>query len=118
MSTADRTRPSQTLVEKVTSWPGITRELGRFGSTVYRYGHREIGHVHGSSHADLPFPKATRDRLLADGQAQAHHFLPDSGWVTIPLGPEGGIDRALSAFRLNYDLVVRRKQVIETDEPG
>lgn len=97
--------------------PGVTTGPGRFGATTYFYGTREIGHLHGSSHADLPFPTALRHRLVAEGRAYPHHFLPDSGWVSMPLAGEGE-ERALELFRLNLDLIVKKKQPPEPMPPG
>jgi hypothetical protein len=37
------------LIDEVTAWPGVTVEEGRFGSTRFMLGRRELGHVHGSS---------------------------------------------------------------------
>lgn len=104
--------------ETLLTWDGITTKPGRFGSTEFHYGHREVGHIHGSSHADLPFPTRIRDDLINQGNAEPHHFLPHSGWVTVSMRTAGGVERALAAFRLNYDLIVKKKQFAETAEPG
>ena len=42
------------------SWSGITSQPHRFGGTEYCLGRREIGHVHGDSLMDIPFPKTVR----------------------------------------------------------
>lgn len=109
-------RPFNLIADEVTSWPGITTGAGRFGAVTYLYGTREVGHVHGNSHADLPFPTKLRHELVAAGRAEPHHFLPDSGWVSVPF--TGGVERALDLFRLNYDLIVRKKQPLESMPPG
>lgn len=104
------------LSAEIAAWPGVTTGPGRFGAVAFRYGPREIGHLHGNSHADLPFPTTLRHRLVAEGRALPHHFLPDSGWVTAPLR-DGG-DMALDLFRLNYDLIVRKRQPPEPMPEG
>jgi hypothetical protein len=38
-------------------WPGITSQPHRFGGIEYCLGRREVGHVHGDSLVDIPFPK-------------------------------------------------------------
>jgi hypothetical protein len=111
------TTPFQTIRDELTSWPGITTGPGRFGATTFLYGTREVGHLHGSSHADLPFPTKLRNELVAEGRAEPHHFLPQSGWVTVPLAG-AGVERALDLFRLNYDLIVRKKQPPEPMPEG
>lgn len=110
--------PFDTIRNEILSWPGITEGPGRFGAVTFSYGTREVGHVHGNSHADLPFPTKLRHDLVAEGRAEPHHFLPESGWVTASLGRPGGVDRALDLFRLNYELIVRKKQPIQPMEPG
>jgi hypothetical protein len=107
----------QTIADELQTWPGITTGPGRFGATTFSYGTREVGHLHGSSHADLPFPTKLRHELVAAGRAEPHHFLPDSGWVTVMLAG-GGVARALDLFRLNYDLIVRKKQPPEPMPEG
>ena len=64
------------------SWPGVTSGSHRFGGTEFRVNNREMGHMHGSSWADLPFPMTVRNELSSAGKVQPHHILPESGWVT------------------------------------
>jgi hypothetical protein len=54
-------------------WPGITSQPHRFGGIEYSLGRREIGHVHGDSLVDIPFPKEVRDELVSAGRAEPHH---------------------------------------------
>ena len=54
------------------TWSGITKEQGRFNSTAYKLGQREIGHIHGNGVADLGFPRTVHDELIATGRAQPH----------------------------------------------
>ena len=51
-----------TMIEReVKSWPGATTgDTGR-GGLQFSYGRVELGYLHGSSVADLPFPKKVRD---------------------------------------------------------
>lgn len=109
--------PFQTIADELTTWPGITTSPGRFGATTFSYGTREVGHLHGSSHADLPFPTRLRHQLVAEGRAEPHHFLPDSGWVTVRLDQDG-VTRALELFRLNYELIAVKKQPPEPMPEG
>ena len=52
------------IAREVLSWPGVTKGRHRFGGTEFRCGHRELGHLHGSRLADLPFPLLVRDELV------------------------------------------------------
>ena len=103
-------RPSARIADEILSWEGITTKPGRFGSTEYYYGTREVGHVHGDRLADLPFPTKLRNELVAARRAEPHHFLPDTGWVTVRLNAPEDVDRVLDLFRLNYDLIRSKKQ--------
>ena len=59
------------------AWSGITSQPHRFGGREYRLGRREIGHVHGDSLVDIPFPKKVRNELVEVGRAEPHHILPE-----------------------------------------
>jgi hypothetical protein len=89
-------------------WPGITSQPHRFGGTEYRLGKREIGHVHGNSLVDIPFPKNVRNQLVAAGHAEAHHILPESGWVSIYLRETCDVDRAIELLRLSFEIAVQK----------
>ncbi len=61
------------LIEReVLGWPGVSKEPDRSSVTVYRFGRRQIGHVHHDGVADLPFPRAIHDGLISDGMAEPH----------------------------------------------
>ncbi len=68
----------------------------------------EIGHLHGSRMADLPFPVRMRKELVAEGKAEPHHLFPQTGWVSYyPRGPED-VPTVLELFRLNYEHLAER----------
>ncbi len=68
-----------------------------------RVGRRELGHLHGGRLADLPFPVRVRERLVAEGKAQPHHILPDSGWVSVRISTDDDVRCVVELFRMNYD---------------
>jgi Family of unknown function (DUF5519) len=86
------------------SWSGITSQPHRFGGTEYRLGRREIGHVHGDSLVDIPFPKKVRNELVTAGRAKPHHILPNSGWVSIYLRQASDVDTAIELMRLSFEI--------------
>jgi hypothetical protein len=100
----------QTIVDTVSAWEGITPEPHRFGGTEFSLGKVEIGHVHHHGLVDIPFTKAMRDALVADGQAQIHHFLPDSGWISFYLRQPDDVTQALRLMRLSYVQKRARRQ--------
>jgi len=93
----------QTIVRRVSAWPGVTTGPHRFGGVELRYGRRELGHVHGNKLVDLPFPLLIREQLVAAGKAEPHHVHPESGWVSVFIREDADVDRVVELFRLNYD---------------
>ena len=97
----------------VSSWAGVTAEPHRFGGVEFRVHHREIGHLHGSRQADLPFPVRVRETLIAEGRASLHHILPETGWVTYYIRGELDVPRVIELFRLNYEIITQNKTTHE-----
>jgi hypothetical protein len=93
----------QQIVREVSSWPDVTVAPHRFGGVEFRVGRRELGHLHGSRWADLPFPVRVRDELIAAGRAERHHVLPQSGWITVRIRGASDVADVVDLFRMNYD---------------
>ena len=91
-------------------WPEVTTHAHRFGGTEYRLGKREIGHVHGDALIDIPFPKRVRDEIVAAGRAQAHHILPESGWVSFYLHAPDDIESGIALLRQSYELALEQRE--------
>ena len=91
------------IAREVASWNGVVAAPHRFGGLEFRVGRRELGHLHGSRLADLPFPVAIRKQLVADGRAERHHILADSGWVSVRIRRDEDVRAVIELFRLNYD---------------
>jgi hypothetical protein len=96
--------------ELVLSWPGVEAGPHRFGGTEYRYGRKEMGHVHGDRMADLPLPRKLRDELIAAGQAEPHHVLPDTGWVSCWMTSPEDASRVIDLFRIQYQRYATSKR--------
>ena len=97
------TNAARTIEAAVSSWHGVTVVSHRFGGREFRVGHRELGHVHGDTLLDVPFPVRIREQLVAAGRAAPHHVLPDSGWISFRIRAEADVARAIELLRLNYD---------------
>jgi hypothetical protein len=91
-----------TIAREVASWNGVVAAPHRFGGLEFRVGRRELGHLHGSRLADLPFPVAIRKQLVAAGRADRHHILPESGWVSVRIRRDEDVTAVIELFRLNY----------------
>lgn len=102
------------IYDTVVEWEGVTTHPHRFGGTEYLIGRREIGHVHGNSLVDIPFPMKVRDEIVFTHRAEPHHFLPKSGWVSFYLLKEADINRAVELMRLSFELALKQKSSGET----
>jgi luciferase-like monooxygenase len=90
------------IEEAVTAWEGVTAHEHRFGGREFRYGRRELGHLHADRLADLPFPKRIAAMLVETGRAERHRFAR-GGWVSLPIRSDEDVDAAIELFRLSYE---------------
>jgi hypothetical protein len=90
------------LEQQVSSWPNVSTHPHRFGGREFRVGSAEIGHIHTGGDVDIPFPRSVRDGLLADGLAEEHRWVPNSGWVKFHVCGEGDARHAVWLMRLSY----------------
>lgn len=100
---------SKQIADTLLSWDGIESHPHRFGGVEFRNGKREIGHIHGDSLVDIPFPKKVRDQIVAAGEAQPHHVLPESGWVSFYLREEGDVRKAIDLLNRSYQIALKQK---------
>jgi hypothetical protein len=98
------------------TWKGVAAEPHRFGGSEFRFGRREIGHVHGDYLVDIPFPTRVRDQIVAEGRAEPHHILPNTGWVSFYIREPEDVDRAIELLRLSFELASARATLQKTDE--
>jgi hypothetical protein len=95
----------EALDRELLSWDGVSKGEGRFSSTAYLLGRREIGHIHTGRTggvADFGFPRAVRDELMATGRAEPHH-AGIRGAVSHRLREAGDLPGVIALFRLNYE---------------
>lgn len=97
------------ITAAVAEWEGVTVQPHRYGGIEFVMGRREIGHIHGNQLVDIPFPKAVRDRIVADGRAEAHHILQDSGWVSFWLDEPVDIEEAIDLLRESYEIALNQR---------
>jgi hypothetical protein len=89
------------LEEQVSAWPQVSIHPHRFGGREFRFGSAEVGHVHTGGIVDIPFPRPVRDALLAEGLAEEHHWVPNSGWVSFRIHGAEDLKHALWLMRLS-----------------
>ena len=81
---------------------GVLAHPHRFGGKEFRFGNAEIGHLHPNGTLDIPFPRAVRNALLEEGQAEEHRWVPNSGWTTFHVRREADVAHAIELMRLSY----------------
>ena len=97
------------IKKTVSSWDGVEAHPHRFGGTEFRMGKREIGHIHGDSLVDIPFPTKIRDEIVAAGEASPHHILPETGWVSFYLKEDGDVGKAIDLLKRSHEIALKQK---------
>ncbi|MDX1664610.1 MAG: DUF5519 family protein [Candidatus Promineifilaceae bacterium] len=98
------------ITAAATSWEGVEARPHRFGGVEYTIGRREIGHIHGDYQVDIPFPVRVREELVAAGDAELHHVLPESGWITVRIRQRGDVAHAIGLLEKSYRLARRQRR--------
>lgn len=106
-------KPSEAIKREVKGWPGVTAGDTSRGGLQFSYGRVELGHLHGNSSADLPFPKKIRDELISEVRASVHPPLPGSGWVRRSIETADDVRETIELFRMNHE---RAKEKAERRE--
>ena len=101
---------SKIIVETLLTWDGMETHPHRFGGKEFCIGKREIGHIHGDSLVDIPFPKKIRDEIVAAKEAEPHHILPETGWVSFYLREEADVERAIALLKRSYEIALKQKR--------
>ncbi|MCL4528841.1 MAG: DUF5519 family protein [Chloroflexi bacterium] len=100
---------SKQIIDTLLTWDGVAAHPHRFGGTEFRIGRREIGHIHGDYLVDIPFPKKVRDEIVANGLAEPHHILPETGWVSFYLREEDDIENVIGLLKRSYDIAMKQR---------
>jgi len=103
---------SKQIIETLLTWNGIQAHPHRFGGTEFRVGRREIGHIHGDTLVDVPFPKKVRDEIVTNGLAEPHHILPETGWGSFYLHKEADVQRAIELLKRSYELAEKQRSAM------
>jgi hypothetical protein len=100
------------IEREVLSWPGVSKETGGGGpgqggfwvppATVYRFGRRQIGHIHNTGVADLTFPRKIHDGLISDRRAKPHG-AGFANVVSYHIREPEDVPGVLELFRMSYE---------------
>ena len=102
-------RPSETITEEVTSWPGVQAGPGSRGEFAFKLGRREIGHLHGDRVAHFGFPPDVGAELREQGRVGPHPVAPEkTAWAARAIEGDADVRDVIALLRLNYDRAVER----------
>jgi hypothetical protein len=95
------------IERELLDWPGVSKEIHWGGvrvppTTVYRFGRRQIGHIHDTGVADLTFPREIHDELISDGLAEPHRGGFPAVVSYYIRGPDD-VRGAVDLFRMSYE---------------
>lgn len=103
---------SAQIEREILGWPGVHKQAfaggqGQGGfhvppATMYRFGRRELGHIHVTGDADLPFPRRIHAELIAAGRAKPH-AAGFAGVVTYTIRSPQDVPGVVALFRMNYE---------------
>jgi len=94
------TSPATSVLDQVSTWPGVHTQPTPRGSTAIVFEGHELGHVHPDRGTlDLPLSDDRRAKVLAAGRAKEWF----SNWVTKPLANDGAAEDGIALLRESYD---------------
>jgi len=95
---------SETIVDEVSTWPGIVVDDGELGELAFKVGKREIGHLHGDRAAHFSFPRPVWDELASKGRIVHHPVFPDRrGPAARRIDGDDDVRDVIALLRINYD---------------
>jgi hypothetical protein len=100
----------QHIENAVTAFDGVEAAPHRYGGREFTFGKVEIGHIHRSGMVDIPFTRKIRDVLIAEGHAEHHHLLHESGWISFYIRQDADLDKAIWLYTLSYLHKTRKRQ--------
>ena len=98
------------IVAAVKSWQGVEIRPHRYGGLEFHLGKRELGHIHGDTLVDIPFPKGVRNEIVAAREAEPHHILPNSGWISLFLRRAEDVETAIRLLERSLQLALEHHQ--------
>ena len=90
------------VIEEVGAWPGVQVDLSEPGEAAFRFGSREMGHLHGDHVAHFGFPKGLWAKLMEQGRVVPHP-IAKAGWAARRMRNERDVRDVIELFHLNYE---------------
>jgi Family of unknown function (DUF5519) len=107
---------SEQITQEVTSWTGVEAGPGRRGEFAFKFGRRELGHLHGDRTAHFGFPKEVWTELFEEGRIDYHPVFPGKpGYGARRIENDDDVRDVIAMIRLNYDRAVARHGLPERE---
>lgn len=101
---------SERIIGEVTTWPGIEAGWGSRGEFAFRFGRREVGHLHGDRAAHFNFPKDVWVELKQQHQITPHPVFPNKqGPAERRIVDDTDVFEVIALLRLNYQRLAQRE---------
>ncbi len=81
-----------------------------YGGIAFRFQNQEIAHLHGNGLLDVYLPRARCAVLIETGQAETHHILGTSSWLSYWMNNPDDVPGALAL--INEAVSARVKEII------
>ena len=92
--------PATSVLDEVTTWPGISTRRTSRGATAILFDSHELGHVHPSRGTlDMPLPDDRRAQVL--NAARAQEWFP--GWISKRLANDADAQDGIALLRDSYN---------------
>ena len=99
------TSPTSSVLDEVTTWPGISTKRTSRGATAIIFDGNELGHVHANRGTlDMPLSDSRRAKVLNAGRATEWF----SGWVSKPLANNADAQDGIALLRESYNELLER----------
>jgi hypothetical protein len=90
------------IEQQVLRWPGVTRQMHKYGGIQFNAGKHEIGHIHSNGLLDMLLTRRLKQQLMLEGRIQDHHSFKNSGWISFHIRSAKDKEYALKLLNFGY----------------
>ncbi len=94
--------------------PGVSEAAHRFGGTEFQVDGIEFMHSHGPTWLDIRLSKDDQASVLKSGQALAHRFAPQAGWVSFRIKSSQDLVNGRKIIQLAYEYAKKNLEEIKS----
>jgi hypothetical protein len=94
----------QELRQRILNLPGVTeRQNAGIHEDAFFVRGKMFMHIHGHGHCDIQLSNCDQERVLAEGKARSHRWVPEAGYVTFIVRDEGDLKEAMGLIRMSHE---------------